>query len=78
MWKRLIFGLTLTISVISAAPGQYDTLYCRGRNYILLPKYDTLELLEQANIKADTILSELQKIKDKLGIADTTPAYERN
>lgn len=55
----------------SQEPDGYDTLHCRGRSYILVPKYDTVQQLQEANIKADSILIELEKIAMKLGI-DTT------
>ena len=72
MWKRLLIGsIAITIS-LGGIPGQaYDTLYTRGQGYILCPKNDTLQQLELASDKADTILGELAKIMDKLNISDT-------
>jgi hypothetical protein len=52
-------------------PDGYDTLYCRGKNFILLPKYDTVKQIEKANEKADQIIADLQEIAKQLGITDT-------
>ena len=75
MWKRLITVLMLTSSVYSGMPGQtadyYDTLFCRSDTFILVPKFDTLKQLENANKKADKIIKELQEIAKELGINDT-------
>ena len=49
----------------------YDTLYTRSNRIVLVPKYDTVAELKEANIKADTILRQLALIKKELGIKDT-------
>jgi hypothetical protein len=55
----------------SAAQNRYDTLYTRGNGYLLVEKYDTLEQLEIAEKKLDSILLDLQLIAKELGIKDT-------
>ena len=49
----------------------YDTLQTRSNVQILVPRYDTIEQLRQANAKADSLLMELAVIKCRLGIKDT-------
>jgi len=49
----------------------YDTLQTRSNVQILVPRYDTIEQLRQANVKADSLLMELAVIKCRLGIKDT-------
>jgi len=39
---------------------------------ILVPQYDSIQQLKEINAKADTIMADLQLIKDRLGIIDTT------
>lgn len=39
---------------------------------ILVARKDSIEELKQINAKADTIMADLQLIKCKLGITDTT------
>lgn len=63
--------IILLILFMTASSGQYDTLYTRSNTIILMPKVDTLQELQEVNLKADTILANLQKIKCRLGIKDT-------
>ena len=73
MWKRLIVALiaTITINATGQQPDGYDTLFCRGSNYILVPRYDTLKQLNAASQKSDSIIAQLENIAGKLGIKDT-------
>jgi hypothetical protein len=71
-------GLIIVLILITAKvdSGQladsYDTCYTRSNKIIIIPVFDTVKQLESANMKADTIINELQKIRDKLGIKDDT------
>ena len=59
-------------------PEQFDTLYTRGNKMILNPRYDSIEELKQINSNADTILTDLQTIKEKLGLTDKPKKDERH
>lgn len=62
----------LTLVVSGQKPDSYDTLSTRGEHQLLVPVYDTIKQLEDANLKADSLLLDLKMIKCKLGLlADT-------
>jgi hypothetical protein len=65
----LIALLTLASKGQLQQADSFDTLYSRGNNAMYVPKYDTIKQLKKANEKADTILNDLELIKEKLGIA---------
>lgn len=76
MIKSLITALITILLTVKVGGGQvadsFDTAYTRSNTIILCPVYDTIKQLKQANQKADTILMNLQAIKEKLGIKDET------
>ena len=69
--KTLLLSVVLALPGSSQTPDGYDTLNTRSNKIIVIPKYDTVSQLQQANKKADSILLDLQKIACKLGINDT-------
>ena len=69
----LITSLILTAKLTgSQTPDGYDTLFTRGSNYKLVPKYDTIAQLQEANLKADSILCNLKQIARFINLNDTT------
>lgn len=63
--------LLIAVLVINGGSQGFDTLYTRGRGYILVEKTDTVSQLARAEEKADTILKDLEIIKIALNIKDT-------
>ena len=73
--SRLLKVTCLITAIVVASdaqikPDTYDTLYTRSSKMILVPRFDTIKQLEQINAKADTIMADLQLIKDQLGIKE--------
>ncbi len=61
----------MSVALTGSAAQNYDTIYTRGTGYILVERYDTLEQLEMAEKKVDSILLDLKLIAKELGISDT-------
>jgi hypothetical protein len=70
--KMLCLTLLLILSVSGQVPDSYDTLTTRGNKAILVPVYDTVKQLQEANKKADTILVDLMLIKQRLMVKNDT------
>jgi hypothetical protein len=70
---KTLFSLAL-LAVLGTneaqTPDRYDTLFTRSDSMILVPRYDSIKQLEEANQKADSIMIDLNLIKSIL--VDTT------
>lgn len=65
----LLVAIILTLTKAGGQePDRHDTLRTRSDSIILIPRWDTIKQLDEINLKADTILSDLKEIKLKLGI----------
>lgn len=65
--------LLLLIALSLTSDGQEpdtDTLFTRGNKIILVTREDSVKMLNDINLKADTIMADLRLIKDRLGISD--------
>ena len=68
--KMLLLMILLVINS-TAQPDKFDTLYTRSNKMVLIARYDSVQQLSEINAKADTILSDLSQIKERLGILET-------
>ena len=73
MYRLLRVTCLTAIMLVGNAqkPDTYDTLFTRSNKMVLVARYDSIKELKQINQKADTIMADLQLIKDRLGIKDT-------